>query len=176
MAKIKIPADVSELKKRAAASLAKRLAGPIKDPAAKARAEKEAAERVKRKELAKELESEKLTASEREAKIKELQDSLDAVTRERDDLKPNADQWKKHEHVERTKILEKIPVEQRKDAKDLPLGALRTFAKAFTSDAGGAGGTGDKGKKPEPLSYEEAEAKGPEAINKWFEDQKTATK
>jgi hypothetical protein len=170
MAKIKVPFDTSTFKSKFKAALQKKPApaGGIKNPDAKARAEKEAAARVKARELAKELESTKLTAEEKDGIIAELKEQLATVTNERDTFKPKADSWTRYENIERAKILEQIPTESRKEAKELPLSALKTFAKAFTG-GGPAGGSGDK--KPEAMSYEEAEAKGPDAINKWFDAQ-----
>lgn len=134
MATIKIPADTSSIKEKIKLALQKKSAPlpPVKDPAAKARADKEAAARVRAKELAKELDATKQTAEEKDATIKELQEQLAIISKERDELKPLADEHKKFTHVEKARLIEKLPPEQRKEAKELPLNALRTFVKAFT--------------------------------------------
>lgn len=133
MAIIKIPRDTSKLKETLKLAFKKKSSAVVvKDPVAKARADKEAAARVRARELKAELEGTKLTTAEQEAKIEELTEQLRVTIEERDKFKPLAEQMQKFDHVERTKLVEKLPAEERKAAKDLPLGQLRTFVKAFT--------------------------------------------
>jgi hypothetical protein len=138
---IKIPRDTSAAKEAILAAFKKKTAVPtviVKDPAAKARAEKEAAARVRAKELKAELDTTKATAEEKDAAIAELKEQLRATIEERDKFKPLAEQMKSFDHVERTKLVEQLPAEERKAAKDLPLLQLRTFVRAFTSTTPGA--------------------------------------
>jgi hypothetical protein len=131
MATIKVPANTDDLKAKLAEAAKRRAQKqePIRNPAAKEKADREAAARKRAKELAAKVQESDATLAEKDALIKELEDKLSEATGQVENLKPLADQWKKYEHVEKTRLIEKLPAELRKEAKDLPLAQLRTFTK-----------------------------------------------
>lgn len=75
-------------------------------------------------------------------RARKAEEALALMTAERDVLKAETDtlrvaakKWNDFEHVEKSKLMDLIPTELRKDAKDMPLHHLRMFVKGKEATA-----------------------------------------
>lgn len=106
-------------------------------------------------------------AKKAEADVVTLTAERDALKAENDSLRPKAKKWDDYDHIERSKLIEALPPELKKEAKDMPLHHLRLFTK---SKAEGDGGTGDGGKPKDDGTLDSVLAsKDPKKINEYME-------
>lgn len=68
-------------------------------------------------------------AKKAEADLLAVTTERDALKIEADALRPLAKKWSDYEHIEKSKLIDSLPPELKKDAKDMALHHLRMFAK-----------------------------------------------
>lgn len=132
---MKIPANVSSLKTKLSGAFTKKPEPTTKEPVINRHdGSAIAKQRAKAKALSDELANEKTTSERKQQIIDEMKAELEAkqleletVTSQLSELTPKAKSWENYEHVERTKLIEQLPPEKKKEVKDLPLNLLRTF-------------------------------------------------
>ena len=177
MAKIKIPANVSPIRRALAEAAArKKLGTPVvkkpENPASnviRAKAGQEAADARKKAREAMQ------SAAEKDLRVKELEEKLATAQRELEEKAPLAEKWTKHDHVRRERLIAKFPTEERKKVGKLDADALEMLAEArgFMGD-GAAAGNGQAGAKTGApiLSLEDANRaakENPKAYNEWVD-------
>lgn len=127
MSVIKIPANTTDLKKTLSTAFNKKPGEkePDKvDPVSRRTATEIHKQREKSRALTAELNDAKTSDARKQEIIDGLQAQLDSSQSEleayKDELekaKPAAKKWSDHEHKQRTRLLESLPPEERKDAK-----------------------------------------------------------
>lgn len=162
MSVIKIPANTADLKKTLASAFNKTPGEvtPVKtdnDLSRRTKSEIQK-EREKRRALVEELSNEKTTSQRKQEIIDGLQAQLDTTATELESTKeelekakPAAKKWSDHEHRQRTRLLESLPPEERKDAKAIADSMdIETFgkyvAKIAKAPVAGDSNNGDKTK------------------------------
>lgn len=145
---VKIPADVSPLRKRLAEAAARRKLElpklPIKQdlvkPGTLRRAGQETGE-----ERRKRREAEQLSA-EKEIRVKELEEALATAQKELAEKSPAADKWQKFDHRRKELLIAKFPKEEQARVRKFDSDALEALAEArgFSGDGGTGTGGGSK--------------------------------
>jgi len=175
---IKIPANVSPLRRKLAEAAARRKIGappvpkvPVVPKLGDRKAGQEAADARKKAREAMQ------TVAEKDIRMKELEEQLAAAMKRAEDAEPLAEKWTKHDHVRLSRMRAKFPPEEQKRIAKLDADALELLAEArgFTDGAVQANGqtkaTGATFKNTEELS---ALAKtNPEVYNKALDDVKS---
>jgi len=172
MAKIKIPADVSALRKKFAEAAARRkMQGKPKEEVkvGDRKAGQEAADARKKARLAEQ------TVAEKDLRIKELEDAIADREKKLAEAEPLAKRYSDLDHKRREREIAKFPKEEQAKVRKLEWDAIEMLVQARGFDTNGAGATGTNGKVvgPKWTNMEELSALAktdPTAYNKGIDD------
>lgn len=129
MAIIKIPADVSQLRRKLIESAARRKVSgtvtqePVKKPGDR-KAGQEAADARKKARAAEQ------SVAEKDIILQDLQEKLAAAEKRAADAEPLADKWNKHDHRRKELLIAKFPKEEQGRVRKLDADALEMLVDA----------------------------------------------
>ena len=173
---LKIPADVSAVRRKFAEAAAKRkINGGIvpdkpKDEAAKRSAGHDAAEARKKARIAEQ------SAAEKDLELEKLRTDIAAAQTKITELEPSAKRWNDFDHKRKERLIAKFPKEEQAKVRKFDSEALEALAEArgFAGDGGtqsGGGATATKGSKFTNMDELSALAKtDPVAYNKGVDE------
>lgn len=174
---IKIPADVSGVRRRMAEAAARRkmqLPPKKEEPVAPKPGDRKAGQEAAdaRRKAREAMQS----AAERDVRVKELEDQLAAALKRAEDAEPSAKNWRDYDHKRTERLVAKFPKEEQVKVRKLGADALEMLVEARgLGDAGGAasGATGGKSTGSKFTSMDELTAlskSDPAAYNKGIDD------
>lgn len=144
---IKIPANISPLRRKLAEAAARRKVGapPVpKVPVASKPADNGAARKAGQEtaEARKKAREAMQSAAEKDLRVKELEEQLASAIKRAEEAEPLAEKWTKHDHVRLSRMRAKFPPEEQKRIAKLDADALELLAEArgFTDGATQANG------------------------------------